>query len=231
MRNVLHDLVSLFYPNLCLLCGSPLVEKESHICMDCICDLPKTNYHLNKGNPARSLFSGYPQVNEVSAFLFFEKDGTTQKLIHNIKYQGNKPLAEQIGRMAAIELKNDGFYASADTIIPVPLHPRKEKRRGYNQSECIAQGISRIYGCAVDTSLLRRKSDTASQTRKTVYERHVNVEKNFEVTDPELLFGKHILLVDDVLTTGATITSCIEALITIPEILISIFSLSIAREY
>ena len=231
MSDILNDFVNLFYPYHCMLCKKPLIESEQHICLNCHCDLPKTNYHINKGNPARDLFSGYPQVNEVTAFLFFEKDGTTQKLIHSLKYQGNKILAEYLGRIAALELQNHGIYASIESIIPIPLHPKKEKKRGYNQSGFIAKGISSVYKCQIDDKVLKRSADTKSQTRKSVYDRHINVEKIFEVTDIESLHGKHILLVDDVLTTGATISSCIEALLSVPEIKISIFSLSIAREY
>lgn len=231
MNNPLNELVNLFYPNLCMLCNKPLIENEQHICLDCFCNLPKTNYHINKGNPARALFAGYPQVNEVSAYLFFEKDGTTQKLIHSLKYNDNQILATYMGQMAAHELKNDGFYASVDTIIPIPLHQKKEKMRGYNQSARIAEGIASVYGCNVEKERLKRVANTPSQTRKTVFDRHLNVEKTFELTEPESLFGKHILLVDDVLTTGATITSCIDTLLTVPQAKISIFALSIAREY
>jgi len=231
MNNLFDDLVNLFYPDLCMLCRKPLVGNEQHICLDCFCDLPKTNYHMNKGNPARALFSGYLQVNEVSAYLFFEKDGATQKLIHSLKYNDNRILAEYMGRTAAFELKNYGFYASIDTIMPIPLHPKKERTRGYNQSGFIAKGISSIYGCDIENKHLKRIANTKSQTRKTVYDRHLNVEKTFELTEPEVLYGKHILLVDDVMTTGATISACIDALLAIPEIKISIFSLAIAREY
>ena len=232
MSDILNDFVNLFYPYHCMLCEKPLIEGEQHICIDCLCDLPKTNYHVNKGNPARALFTGYHQVSEVTAFLFFEKDGITQKLIHSLKYYGNKPLAEYIGRMAALELQNYGFYASVESIIPIPLHPKKEKKRGYNQSEMIAKGISSVYGCNIESKLLKRVTDTKSQTQnKSIFDRHVNVEKIFKVTDIEHLYGKHILLVDDVITTGATSSSCIDALLSVPDIKISIFSLSIAREY
>jgi ComF family protein len=214
-----------------MLCKKPLIESERHLCIDCFCDLPKTNYHINKGNPARALFAGYPQVNEVTAFLYFEKEGITQNLIHSLKYYGNKELAEYLGRIAALELKEYGFGASIDAIIPIPLHPKKEKKRGYNQSELIAKGISSVYGCPIEDKLLKRIMHTNSQTRKTIYDRHVNVEKIFTLTDTEPLYGKHILLIDDVITTGATTSSCIEALLTVPDIKISIFSLSIAREY
>ncbi|HCC51604.1 MAG TPA: ComF family protein, partial [Porphyromonadaceae bacterium] len=130
MKHLLNDFTNLFYPHLCILCENPLIENEQQICLNCLYNLPKTNYHTNKGNPARALFAGFPQVNEVTAFLFFEKDGITQKLIHSFKYYDNKSLAEYLGRIAATELKEYGFYASVETIIPIPLHPKKEKKRG-----------------------------------------------------------------------------------------------------
>ncbi len=230
MKHLLNDFTNLFYPHLCILCENPLIENEQQICLNCLYNLPKTNYHTNKGNPARALFAGFPQVNEVTAFLFFEKDGITQKLIHSFKYYDNKSLAEYLGRIAATELKEYGSYASVETIIPIPLHPKKEKKRGYNQSECIANGIASVYGCEIDKTSLSRVTETISQTRKSVYDRHMNVENIFKLTDPGKLSGKHVLLIDDVITTGATTSACIETLSEIPEIKISIFSTSIAKE-
>ena len=231
MTNLLNDLVKLLYPNLCMLCGRLLVRDEQFLCLHCHCNIPKTNYHYRKGNPVRDLFAGYPQVNEATAYLFFEKEGTTQKLIHSLKYNGNKALALYLGRVAALELKAEGVFASVDTIIPVPLHPKKEKKRGYNQSEWIAKAFASVYECNMDANLLKRTTHTQSQTLKSVYDRHVNVENIFEPTDPYRLFKKHILLIDDVITTGATISSCIDALLSIPDITISIFALSTAREF
>jgi ComF family protein len=231
MMRILNNFINLFFPRFCLLCGNPLSEHEPHICLYCLFDLPETNYHRNKNNPVQALFAGFPQVNEVTAFLFFEKDGKARELIHLFKYYGNKSLAEYLGRIAAIELKEYGFYASVDAIIPIPLHPNKEKKRGYNQCELIANGIASVYGCSVDRTTVRRITDTVTQTRKSGYERHLNVEKIFELTDVENLSGKHILLVDDVITTGATTSACIETLAKIPEIKISLFSIAITREY
>lgn len=228
MKNIWNDFANLFYPHLCILCKSPLIGNEQQICLNCLYNLPKTNYHTNKGNPARALFAGFSQVEEVTAFLFFEKDGITQKLIHSFKYYDNQALAEYLGRIAAIELKKYGFFASIETIIPIPLHYKKEKKRGYNQSEGIANGIASVYGCEIDKTSLNRITETMSQTRKSAYERHINVENIFKVTNPEKLSGKHVLLVDDVITTGATTSACIEILSEVPEIKISIFSMSVA---
>jgi ComF family protein len=227
---LLNDFVNLFYPRLCILCQNPLIENE-HICLDCLCNLPETNYYKNRNNPVRALFAGFPQVNDVTAFLFFEQDGKAQQLIHSLKYYGNKSLAEFLGCIAAYRLKEYGFFASVDTIIPIPLHPQKEKRRGYNQSALIAKGISSVYRCDIDTAAIKRVADTESQTHKSVYERHVNVERIFRLANMESLSGKHILLVDDVITTGATTAACIKTLSEIPEIKISIFSLATVAEY
>ena len=231
MINPFRELVHLFYPNLCLVCGHPLVQNEQFICLHCFCNMPKTNYHTHRRNPAWELFAGYPQINEATSYLFFEKEGMTQQLIHTLKYYGNKELASYLGRTAANELKPAGLYASIDTIVPIPLHPKKEKRRGYNQSVWIARGIASVYGCSIDTKRLKRLINTTSQTSKSIYDRHVNVEKIFELTDPDYFYGKHILLIDDVITTGATVNSCIDTFLSVPDIKISIFSLSIARPY
>jgi len=227
----LDDLVNLFYPTYCLLCKQSLSGDEKQLCINCLCNLPRTNYHISKGNPTRMLFAGYPQINEATSFLFFEKEGITQHLVHSLKYLGNKSLAVQLGRLAATELKNCGCFASVDTLIPVPLHPKKQRKRGYNQSEQIAIGFADVYGCNIDIKTLRRTANTRSQTSMATYERHINVEKIFTLTNSEILTGKHILLIDDVITTGATTSACLDVLITIPEIKISIFSLSIARDY
>ena len=231
MKRVISHVVNLFYPNQCMICHHLLVKHESFLCLYCLCELPKTNYHFNKANPAHNLFAGYAQLKEVTSYLFFEQEGLTQTLVHALKYNDNKALASWLGRAAAIELQAEGVYASIDTILPIPLHPKKQKRRGYNQSEWIAKGFASVYGCTTDSTQLRRITNTQSQTNKSIYDRHVNVENIFELTNPQHLYGKHVLLIDDVITTGATISSCIDALTAVPDLKISIFSLAIARSF
>jgi ComF family protein len=224
----LNELIDLFYPKVCLLCKKMLVESEEHLCIDCICDLPKTNFHKNKENPAKILFAGYSNIIDVTSFLFFEKEGITQAIVHAIKYYGNKNLARHVGRLAALELYHSGFYKSADVIIAIPLHRKKESKRGFNQSEYISLGISDVYNVCIDNKSVIRTIYTQSQTKKTIYDRHVNVENIFKIVDNNSLTGKHILLVDDVITTGATTSACVEALSAVPGVRISIFSLAIA---
>ena len=224
-----ETLLGLFFPRLCVLCDQLLTGDEKHICMHCFCDLPRTNYHQRLHNPLLKLFGGTTQINQISSFLLFEKDGNVQHLIHSIKYFGNKQLAKYIGRIAALEMIDDGMFRGIDALIPVPLHPKKQWKRGFNQSEWIAKGIETVCQCPIETGVLFRKIHTDTQTRKTIYERHLNVEEIFSLKNADSLIGKHILLIDDVITTGATINACIKTLSTIPNIHISIFSLSVVR--
>jgi ComF family protein len=227
---LLNSLTDLFYPATCLLCKKLLVEGEKHLCIDCLCNLPETNYHRNRENPVKELFAGYGNIVDASSFLFFEKDGITQKIVHAIKYYRNKNLARYAGRLAALKLYPSGIYGSVDAIIAVPLHRKKERIRGFNQSEYISLGISDIYKKSIDSKSIIRTVHTQSQTRKSIYRRHLNVENIFKVVDIQSLERKHILLVDDVITTGATTTACIDALSAVPDIKISVFSLAVARE-
>jgi ComF family protein len=227
----LNSLVDLFYPKVCLLCKKILARGEEHLCIVCICDLPKTNFYRRKENPAKALLAGYANIVDVSSFLFFEKEGVTQEIVHSIKYGNNKNLARYIGLLAALELHQSGIYDAIDVIMPVPLHHKKEKQRGFNQSEFLSLGISDIYKKPVDNKSVIRTVYTLSQTKKSIYDRHVNMENVFKVIDIQSLKGKHILIVDDVITTGATTLACIDALSVVPGIKISVFSLAITGGY
>lgn len=229
MLTIWNDLLHLFYPNHCVLCEKPLVEGEEQICLECLCDLPHTGYHRFTGNPAELRLAGKAEIEYGSAFLHFEKGGKTQRLIHLIKYYENKELGFLLGRLAAQELRADHSPLSqVDLLIPIPLHPRRKRKRGYNQSERIAAGLSSVLGIPVRTDCVSRITPTHSQVHRSVYERWLNVCSIFTVTDPEALKDKRVLLIDDVITTGATICACAEALRAVPGIRVNIFSLSIA---
>jgi len=172
------------------------------------------------------LFAGTLQINKIAAFLLFERNGKVQHLIHSIKYFGNKQLARHLGRIASMEMIEDGLFQGIDWLIPVPLHPKKERKRGYNQAEWIAKGIEAVCHCQIEKDVLQRVMYTDSQTRKTLYERHRNVEEIFSLKNADSLKGKHILLIDDVITTGATLNACIKTLSAIPDIRISVFALT-----
>ena len=225
----MNNLLQLFYPRLCLGCDKRLTEDEQYLCLHCFCELPRTHYHRRTDNPVFKLFTGFFRINEIGSFLLFEKDGMVQRLVHSFKYWGNKQLAQYLGRIAFLEMKSDGLFSDIDILIPVPLHPKKERKRGYNQSEWIAKGVESVYPYPIRCDLLYRNKDTATQTRKTVYERNLNVEEIFFLKNAESIEGKHVLLIDDVITTGATLRACIKTLSSIPDIRISIFSLTVVQ--
>ncbi len=229
MRTLWNNLLDLFFPDSCRICGTPLVEGEEQLCLKCLCDLPQTNYHTVENNPVEQLFLGKNRIERATAYLRFEKGGSVQKLIHSLKYHGNKELGYLLGRQMAKRLNADQSpICNVDILLPVPLHPRKKRKRGYNQSEWIAKGFGSVLDIPIDTESLSRVTQTDTQTQKGVYERWRNVCSIFKVERPEALRGKHVLLIDDVITTGATLSACTEALSDIPDIKISVLAIASA---
>ena len=223
-----NDLLGLFYPRICGACGAPLIDGEELLCLYCLFELPRLSYHRypDDENPLRNIFAGCSSVRQVITYLHFEKEGLVQHLIHEFKYHNNDRLAIYIGRLAARELRSEGYLTDVDLLVPVPLHPRKMRQRGYNQSERVARGLASVYHHPIDTTSLIRHTYTKTQTQKSAYERRQNVKNVFTVAHPERLAGHHILLIDDVLTTGSTLLNCIDALRDVPDLLISIFVVS-----
>ena len=226
--NPFVDLINLMFPDVCVACGTSLQKNEHQLCLSCLNDIPKTNYHLMEDNPVEKRFWGKVPVYRATSFFFFQKGSSFQKVLHILKYKGNKEIGELLGKYAAIDLLDSPGFTSIDLIIPVPLHPKKLKSRGYNQSEWIGKGISAILNKPLDTTTLLRVRENATQTKKTVYERYENTEGIFQLSNNSVLEGKHILLVDDVLTTGSTLEACIRTLLETPGIKISVFTLAVA---
>ncbi|MFT3751494.1 MAG: ComF family protein [Paludibacter sp.] len=227
-HNPFTDFLNLLFPDLCLVCGVNLLRSEQHICFTCLHNIPKTNYHLVPDNPVEKRFWGKAQIFRGTAFFFFQKGSPFQKLLHSLKYKGNKEIGEILGKYAAAELSESLDFSTIDVIIPVPLHPKKFKKRGYNQSEWIAKGLSSIFGKPYDTTTLYRLRETTTQTKKSVFERYENTDGIFGLLNKNTLSGKHILLVDDVLTTGSTLEACAKVLLNCENIKISVFTLAIA---
>jgi ComF family protein len=189
--------------------------------------LPRTNYHQIKGNVVEKRFYGKVEIEYASTFLYFEKEIITQKLLHGIKYKGRKELGEKLGALFGSQLANTHFN-EADMIIPVPLHPNRLRKRGYNQSEWIAKGIAKTMQKPLLNNVLKRIIENPTQTSKGVYERWENTNGIFESENAELIENKHLLLVDDVLTTGSTLEACIIPLKKIEGVKISIVALAAA---
>jgi ComF family protein len=222
------DFISLLFPRLCYACGNHLLRNERLICMHCYISIPRTNYHLSADNPVAQLFWGRCQICKAAAFSFYNKGSRIRKLIHNLKYKGIREVGFELGLIYGQSLKTSGFIENMDLIIPVPLHPSKQRIRGFNQSEYISKGLSESTGLPLELKSLIRKTLSDTQTKRSRYERWMNVEGIFAVSDSEKLKGKHILLVDDVITTGSTLEACAGELLKIEDVKVSVAALAVA---
>lgn len=228
MAGFFHHFINLLYPNLCLVCGDNLLGDEKQICLQCFHGIPRTEYHLQNNNPVEKRFWGKVPVARASSYFFFQKGSAFQQLIHELKYKRNREVGVVLGKLAAVDLVESEF-AAVDVLAPVPLHEKKQTQRGYNQSELICDGMALILGKPISSNNLYRVHESSTQTRKSVYERYENTQGIFALKNNEEFAGKHILLVDDVLTTGSTIEACIEALMQTENIKISVFTLALAQ--
>lgn len=197
------------------------MKDEETVCLKCRYLLPRTGYETFPDNPLSQTFIGRVNFHAVTACFFFSKQGKVQHLIHELKYKGNKDAGVFLGQQLGESIKDAPLFQGIDYLIPVPLHPKRQRKRGYNQSEMIANGISETTGIPVATQFLIRSVNTATQTRKSKDERYENVKDIFELHHAEELVGKNVLIIDDVLTTGATLESCAHQLEKVPGIIIS----------
>lgn len=225
-KRIAGDFLSVLFPDCCNACGESLYHGEDLICLNCLFDLPFTDFHLYPDNPVAKIFWGRIHCDAAMAMLYYRKGTRVQRLIHRIKYKGRTDLGIKLGTMLGERLSQSAHYQTAALIIPVPIHPEKEKVRGYNQCEYIAKGISASLSIPVNTTALIRRKQTSSQTRKSRFQRFENMVSVFTLADQEALKDKHVLLVDDVITTGATIEACSQLLLNSGISKLSIVSLA-----
>jgi ComF family protein len=198
------------------------MSKEETVCLSCRYLLPKTKYEKNADNPLAQMFYGQIDFHAVTAEFFFSKTGKVQHLLHQLKYEGNKDAGFFLGQQLGESIKESELFQNLDYLIPIPLHPKKEHIRGYNQSHVIAQGVEDVTEIPIMKDCLYRKVFTSTQTKKSREERWDNVKDIFDIKNGERLKGQHILLIDDVLTTGATLMAAGKTLSQIPDIKISV---------
>ncbi|MCQ2225221.1 MAG: ComF family protein [Paludibacteraceae bacterium] len=228
LRNALDGFTELFYPKLCVGCGEKLFQNEKFICLQCRSSLPLLREHEVPDNFVEQHLYGDPFIESATALMLYEKESVTQRLVHEIKYHGAKELARSFGRMLGRQIR-EGRFSSVDVIVPIPLHPKRLKWRGYNQSEWFARGLSEEMNVPVCTDWVRRVVETTTQTEKNAEERWNNVQGIFAL-NPNLpiaeMAGKHILIVDDVITTGATAMACAKVLARIGNVKLSVASIA-----
>lgn len=206
--NLLEDFIALFYPRCCFACSEPLARTEELLCSRCLVQLPKTSYHRWHDNPVWGRLAGRLPLEFGFAFLKFMKGGVVQSLLHELKYNNRPEIGVRIGNLYGHELAESGFAHSFDMIVPVPLHRSRLRKRGYNQSAKFAEGLADALKVPWEESISMRMQATSTQTRKGRAERWSNVSSAFSTAQAERIKGKRVLLVDDVITTGATLEAC-----------------------
>lgn len=211
-KDILNGLTDLFFPHTCRSCLYPLSKRAHFICFKCLHNLPFTDFERHPNNPVEKIFLGRLRVEEASACLFFNTGSITQQLIHQIKYHNEPDLAMELGGIMGQKLADSGRFSCLDGIIPLPLFRNRERKRGYNQAERLAKGISESLHIPVWNHIMERSKPTSTQTKKSRSERWENVEGMFRLNSLMSVTGKHVLLVDDVITTGATLEACGESL-------------------
>ena len=210
--NLFDDFISLFFPRTCYACGNSLFQNEKIICTSCLLHLPKTNFHKASENPVSKVFWGRVNLTTATSMYFYRKGGKVQHLIHQLKYKGHKEIGIFLGEIYGSQLKESALYNDIDLIIPIPLHQSKLKKRGFNQAELFALGLAQSMQKEMDINSLVRQIATSTQTKKTRYKRWENVSEIFKLEIPENINGKKILVVDDVITTGATMEAFIQCI-------------------
>ncbi|MDB5199440.1 MAG: phosphoribosyltransferase [Chitinophagaceae bacterium] len=228
--NILSPLVHLFYPHVCTGCGSDLVEEDNLLCLKCVNDLPHTNFEMHAGNPVEKIFWGRLALTAAMSEFYFAKGTLIQTLIHEFKYKGNTDVGMYLGAMIGSSLLNNNRFTKIDALIPLPLFADKEFKRGYNQATILCNGISEVTNIPVLKNNVVRNRFTQTQTKKHRTERWENVESSFEVKNPNEIKNKHILLVDDVVTTGATLEACGAEILKVQGTRLSIATLAFASK-
>lgn len=221
-------LFHLFYPHLCMGCGNDILDRESFLCFTCFQNLPHTNFAAFEGNPVEKIFFGRIPVEAAMCEFYFSKHSSIQNLIHEFKYKGNRQVAKFLGNLIGKSLTASTRFEGITAIVPLPLYREREKKRGYNQAELLSDGIAEVYNAPVMSRSVIRIKNTESQTQKKRVQRWENVVGGFAVVDESMLSGKHVLLVDDVITTGATMEACAQAILQVPRVKVSIALLAIS---
>ena len=225
-----HRLLDLISPRLCVVCGHRLSVSEEILCTKCLLHLPRTGFHLNAyENDMAKLFWGQIPIERATAFFYYEAHADTANIIYELKYKHHPEIGEVVGRMLAKEIQPSGFFDGIDGIVPVPLAKKRLRQRGYNQSMEIARGVAAISRLPIFDKAVSRLFFEGSQTNKGRWDRNANVEKVFELADADAIRGRHLLLIDDVVTTGATMMACARELLKAGDVKVSVLALGFAK--
>jgi len=222
LKEIRESFLHLLFPHVCSGCGTDLISEETVLCIHCIANMPETNFHLYPNNPIEKKFWGRLPLASATAQYYFTKESLMQHLMHQLKYKGNKELGKQLGRLMGNDLLASNRFNRIDALIPLPLFAAKEKRRGYNQATVLCEGIAEMMNKEILSDVLIRTQHTETQTKKGRMERWLNMEGKFELLQPGKIQNKHVLLVDDIITTGATLEACGQELMKVDNLKLSL---------
>jgi ComF family protein len=225
--SLVSNFIELFFPRLCIACSNPLFVHESNLCDLCLYHLPRTNFEKDQNNPVAQLFCGRVHIEYATSYFYYNKGSRYQQILHQLKYQGKKEIGFELGKIFGKEILHSVF-SEVQLIVPIPLHRSRQRQRGYNQAEWIAMGLAESLGKPLENNSVTRISASSTQTKKGRYDRWTNVEGIFKASIPDNLVNRHILLVDDVVTTGATLESCASAILSLENTKVSIATLAVA---
>ena len=211
IRTWVSEILNLVFPETCTVCNNSLLYSEKILCTSCLLDIPRVYFHNQERNPLEDLLWGRVHYEKASSLFHYSKDSKYSSLLYSVKYHNRDDVGVFLGELLAVELQSSGFFDGIDCIVPVPLHKKRMRKRGYNQSQKIAEGMAKICGLPVETNYISRTKNNETQTRKNKEEREENVQNIFATNSS--ISGKHVLLVDDVITTGSTIISCAEEIL------------------
>jgi ComF family protein len=226
----ISDFARLIFPNNCAGCGEELFGSKNLLCWQCLKELPRTGFEKHENNPVAAIFYGRIPLQHAFSWLFYTKGSLAQMLIQQVKYRSNLDLGKYLGTIMAEAMLDANLYNDVDALVPLPLNRKKLAKRGYNQSMLICEGMSGVLGKPVETVAVIRSRFTETQTRKNRLQRWMNVEQVFDLKEAHNIERKHVLLVDDVITTGATMEACGHVLLQVPGLKLSLASLAMASK-
>jgi len=230
LKNALSNLLHLFYPQICTGCASDLLDENNLLCLKCINTLPHTNYAQHANNQVEKIFWGRIPLAAAHSQFYFSKSSMVQELMHQLKYKSNQSIGMYLGEMMGNSLLNSNRFIDVDGLVPLPMYADKQRRRGYNQAAVICKGMALAMNIPVLNNNVCRQYATETQTRKSRVERWENVSGSFVIKDPAALAGKHLLLVDDVLTTGATLEAAGNSILQCDNVKLSIATVAFAAK-
>lgn len=230
VKNLFQDLCHIFFPHVCIGCGTDIISRSTTICARCLHTLPLTNFNAYTNNPTEKSFWGRLPLLHATSLCYFSKGSLTRHLLHQLKYNGNKEVGYFLGRLMGTSLLESTRFNNIQALIPLPLHPSKEKKRGYNQAKLLCEGMAELMQLPILNNAIKRTSFTETQTLKNRHERWQNMEDRFQLLEGADIAEKHILLVDDVITTGATLEACGNELLKGNGTKLSIATLAIAMD-